>query len=60
MKLMFSLINTFSVLAVNDKHETLRAGVIVSPKGTDLVLATNVPNIELDILVRYSFNIETN
>jgi len=60
MKFVLSLINTFSVLTVNDKHETLRASVIVSPKGTDLVLATNVPNIELDILVCHGFNVETN
>jgi len=60
MKFMLSLINTFSVLTISDEHETLRASVIVSPKGTDLILTTNVPNVELDILVCYSFNIETN
>jgi len=60
MKFMLSLINTFSVLTVNDKHETLRASVIVSPKRTNLVLTANVPNVELDILVCYSFNIKTN
>lgn len=31
----------------------------MSPEGSDLVLSTNIPNIELDILVGDAFNVKT-
>ncbi len=31
----------------------------MSPEGTDLVLATNIPYVELDVLVRDSLDVET-
>ncbi len=60
MKLVLSLFDTFSILTVNNEHKTLRASVIVPPKRTNFVLSTNIPNIELDILICYSFDVEAN
>ena len=31
----------------------------MSPEGTNLVLAPDIPHIELDVLVCYSLNVET-
>lgn len=57
---MFGLINTFPILAVDNKHEALGAGVVMSPEGADLVLATNVPDVELDVLVCHGLHVEAN
>lgn len=59
MQFLFCFVDSLFVLTVDDKNETLGAGVIVSPQWTDLVLASYVPNVELDILVRDRLDIET-
>lgn len=58
MELLFCFVDTFAVLAVNNKDETLRAGVIMSPEGSDFVLSSDVPHIELDVFIRDSFDVE--
>lgn len=60
MEFLLCFINSLPVLTVDDENETLGAGVIVSPQWTDLVLTSNVPNVELDVLVCDRLDIETN
>ena len=42
VQLLPGLVNSVSVCAVNDKYETLRPGIVVSPEGTDFVLAAYI------------------
>ena len=35
-------------------------GIVVSPQWPDLVLTTDIPHIELDILVGYTFDVKPN
>lgn len=55
---MLRLIYPFAVLRVHDEHETLRAGVVVPPERPNLVLASDIPNVESDVLVRDGLNVE--
>ena len=50
--------DTISVIAVDDKDNALGVLEVVSPQGPDLVLSTDVPHSELDVLVFDSLNIE--
>lgn len=59
MQFLFCFVDSLSVLTVDDENKTLGAGVIVSPQWTDLVLTTNVPDVELDILICDRLHIET-
>ena len=56
---MLRFVYPLAVLAVDDEDETLGTSVIVPPEGTDLILASNVPDIELDVLVRDSLNVKS-
>lgn len=58
MQLLFCFVDAFAVLAVNNEDEALRAGVIMPPEGPDFVLSSNVPDVELDVFIRDSFNVE--
>lgn len=51
--------NTVTIVAIDDKDNTLRVVVVVTPEGTNAVLTTNVPNSEASRLEGDSFNIET-
>ena len=59
MQFLLCLVYPLSILAVHDKDEALCSGVIVSPQRPNLVLAANVPHVELDILIRHRFDVET-
>jgi hypothetical protein len=52
--------DTVSVVAVNHENDALGVLEIVSPQRSNFVLSTHVPNSELDVLVFYRLNIETN
>ena len=54
------LANTLSIIAVNDKNETLCILEVVSPQWTDLVLTSDIPDGEADVLVFDSLHIEAN
>jgi hypothetical protein len=54
------LIHSVSVSSVNNEYQSLRSSKIVTPQRSDLVLSTDIPNIELDVLVLNSLNIELN
>ena len=59
MELLLRLVDTITVLAVDDEDEALGARVVVSPERPDLVLAANVPDVEFDILVGDGLDIES-
>jgi hypothetical protein len=60
MKFLLGLVDTVTVLAVDNEDETLGTGVIMPPERTDLILPSNVPNIEFDVLVRDRLDVEPN
>ena len=59
MQLLFRFVYPLPILAVHDEYETLRSSVVVSPQRSNLVLSTDVPHVELDILIRHRFDVET-
>lgn len=59
MQLLPCLVETLPVLAVDDENETLGAGVVVPPEGPDLILPSDVPDVELDIFVGDGFDVES-
>lgn len=60
MQLLLRLVNTLPVLAVHDKDETLCSSIVMPPERANLVLTSNIPYIEFNILVRDRFNVEAN
>lgn len=42
-----------------ESHSYLRILEVMSPQGSDLVLATHIPNSKTDIFIVYSLHIET-
>jgi len=56
---LLCFVDSLSVLTVNDENETLGASVIMSPQRTNLVLTSDVPNVELDILVCDRLDVES-
>lgn len=49
-----------NITAVHHVDDGLRVGVVTPPVGPDAGLPAQVPHLELDVLVRYRLNIETN
>lgn len=60
LQLLPGLNNTISVVAINHENDALSILEIVSPQGSNFVLSTHVPHSELNVLVFYSLNVETN
>ena len=52
--------DTFTIVGVNNEDKTLGVLEIVAPQGTDLVLTSDIPHGEADVLVLNSLNVETN
>ena len=59
-KFSASLFQTIAVAAVYDKHQALSTAEVVSPQRSDLILSTNVPDIEFGVLVRNGLHVEAN
>lgn len=59
MKLLLRLINSFTVLTVNDEYQALCAGVVMSPERPDFVLSSDIPYVEFHVLVGYGFYVES-
>merc|ERR1719436_2192162 len=57
-KLLLRVLGAVTVVAVNHEDQPLGALVIVAPKGADLVLATNIPDREADVLVFNRLHVE--
>jgi hypothetical protein len=54
-----SLNNTITIIAVNNENDALGILEIMSPEGSDLVLSTNIPYSELDVLIFHGLDVET-
>jgi hypothetical protein len=50
--------NTVTIIAINDEDDTLGVLEVMSPQRSDLVLSTNIPYSELNVLVFDSLNVE--
>jgi len=58
LQLFPSLDNTISVVGVDNEDDTLSVLEVVSPQRTDLVLSTNIPHGELNVLVLDCLDVE--
>lgn len=58
MKLFPVLLDTVTIIGVNDENETLSILVVVSPEESDLVLTADVPHVESNVLVFDGLDIE--
>jgi len=54
-----SLDNTIAIIAINDEDDTLGVLEVMSPQGSDLILSTNIPYGELNVLVFDGLNVES-
>jgi len=52
--------NTVAIVAINDEDDTLGVLEVMSPQGSDLILSTNIPYGELDVLVLDRLHVEAN
>ncbi len=59
MQFLLCFIYPLPILAIDDEHQALGAGVVMSPKRTDFILSSYVPYIELDVLICDSLHVET-
>lgn len=60
VQLLSGLINSGLVCRVNNKDKTLSAGEVMAPKRSNLLLPTDVPNVEPNVFVCKSFDIKAN
>lgn len=58
LKFLPSLNNTVAIVAVNNKDDTLGVLEVVPPQRSDLVLTTDIPHGERDVLVLDSLDVE--
>jgi hypothetical protein len=59
LQLLTSLNNTITIVAVNDEDDSLGVLEIMSPQRPDLILSTNIPYGELNVLIFNSLNVES-
>ena len=59
MELLLRLVYALAVLAVDNEDETLGASVVVPPQRPDLVLSSDIPHVELDVLVCHRLHVKT-
>merc|ERR1719387_133564 len=59
-QLFTCVLNAIAIVAVDNKDESLRVLVVVTPEWADLVLAANVPDCEADVFVLNCLDIEAN
>lgn len=52
--------NAVTIVRVDDEDQPLRVRVVVAPQRTDLVLATDIPHREVDVLVFYGLDVKPN
>jgi len=58
VQLFLGLTNSLPIVAVDDEDQPLRVLEVVPPEGSDLVLATDVPDGEGNVFVLDGFNVE--
>lgn len=59
LQLLASLDDTVPIVAVNHEDDTLGVLEVVAPQRTDLVLTTDIPHGELNVLVLDGLDVET-
>lgn len=59
LELFAGLDDTVTIVAIDDEDDTLGVLEVVSPEGTDLVLTTDIPDGELNVLVLDGLDVET-
>ena len=52
-------INTVGIIGIHNEDQTLCVLVVMAPQRTDLILTTDIPNREWNVLVFNSFNVES-
>jgi hypothetical protein len=60
MHLITSGINTISIVGIDNKDQTLSVLIVMAPQRTNLILTSDIPNCERNVLVLNSFNVESN
>lgn len=58
LELLTGLNDTIAIVAVDDEDDALGVLEVMPPQGTDLVLTTDIPHGELDVLVLDSLDVE--
>jgi hypothetical protein len=58
LQFLASLNYTIAIVAVDDEDDALCVLEVMSPQRSDLVLSTNIPHGELDVLVLDSLDVE--
>ena len=53
-------IDTVAIVGVDDKDDAVRVGIVMTPEGSNLVLATDVPDGEAEVFIVYGLNVEAN
>lgn len=59
LEFLAGLDDTVTIVAVDDEDDALGVLKVMSPQGTDLVLATDIPHRELNVLVLDGLDVET-
>ena len=59
LELLAGLNNTIAIVAVDDEDDTLGVLEVMPPERTDLVLASDIPHGEGDVLVLDCLDVET-
>lgn len=59
LELLTGLDNTVAIVGVDDEDDTLGVLEVVPPQRADLVLSTDIPHGELNVLVLDSLDVET-
>ena len=59
LELLSGLNNTVAIVGVDDEDDTLSVLEVMSPQRTDLVLTTDIPHGELNVLVLDGLDVET-
>lgn len=58
LQLVACLLDTVAVIAVDDEDDALSVLEVMSPQWANLVLSTDIPHCELDVLVLDSLDVE--
>lgn len=59
LELLAGLNDTVAIVAVDDEDDALSVLEVMPPERTDLVLTTDIPHSELDVLVFDGLDVET-
>ncbi len=58
LQLFPSLDNSIAIVAVNNEDDTLCILEVMPPQRSDLVLSTNIPDSELNVLIFHGLDVE--